>query len=88
MLDSQRQTEEAATALSDCMEPSAGETNLCRAYTIMKRCYRHASARAPNPSKKQLGEGQGGFPDPLSERGTTHPLITPGNTHGPGLSEL
>ena len=39
------------------------------------------------PFSDRHGEGQGGFPEPLSEVGTTPPWITPGKKRGPSPSE-
>ena len=50
MADSQRRAEEAAPEIGACLETSMGGVDPCRACTILKWWYRHASARAPNPS--------------------------------------
>ena len=48
--DSQRQAEKAAAEIGACIDLETGDTDLCRACTVLNRWYRHASARAPNHS--------------------------------------
>ena len=61
MVDSWRKSKEAVTQIGAYMEPSAGETELRRAYAILKRWYRHASACAPNPSRTDTEKVRGYF---------------------------
>ena len=44
-----------------CLEPSTGGADPRRAYAILKRYYRHASARAPNASRAYMEKVRGDF---------------------------
>ena len=59
VVDSQRRADEAAIDIGACMEPSMGGTDPHGAYAILKRWYRHASARAPNPSETDMEKVRG-----------------------------
>ena len=39
-----------------CLEPSTVDTDLRRAYAVLKCWYLHASARAPNPSRAEMSK--------------------------------
>ena len=60
-VDSWRRAEEAATAIGAFLEPAAGYTYQCGAYAVLKRCYRHMSMQATNPSRKDMDKVRGYF---------------------------
>ena len=54
LVDSRRQAEKAAEDIDACLEPATGNPELRGAHAFLKRWYRHASARAPNPSQADM----------------------------------
>ena len=62
------------------MEPSTGEADPHRVYTIMKRWYRHASVRAPNPYRTDMEKVRGDF-QTLYQRKDSHTPGMPLDTH-------
>ena len=73
MEDLQIRPEEAAyTAIGAYLEPSMGGTNPCGAYAVLKRWYRHASTRVPNPSWMDMDKVRGDF-QTLYQREEPHP---------------
>ena len=61
LVDSQRQSEEAATAIGAYLDIEAGETDPREAYVVMKCWYRHVAARAPNTSRTNMEKVRGEF---------------------------
>ena len=59
IVESQIRAKENAKDIRECLETSAGETDTCGAYSILKCWYRHASARAPNPSRTNMEKVRG-----------------------------
>ena len=73
MADSRIPVEEAATYSGACLEPSAVGADPCGAYAILKRWYRHASARAPTPSRTDMEKVGGGGVHNLYQREVSRP---------------
>ena len=61
LVDSQRQSEEAATAIGAYLDIEAGETDPRGAYIVLKCWYRHVAARAPNTSRTNMEKVRGDF---------------------------
>ena len=80
MADSRRRAEEAATEIGVCLEPSTGGADPHRAYTILKRWYRYASAWAPNPCPTDMEKVRGDF-QTLYQREESQPPGLPLETH-------
>ena len=80
MADYRRKAEEAATDIGACLEPSTGGADPRRAYTILKRWYRYASAWAPNPCRTDMEKVRGDF-QTLYQREESHPPGLPLETH-------
>ena len=56
-----------------CLDLSTGGAGPCRAYAILKRWYRNASVRAPNPYWTDMEKVRGYF-QILYQREEIHPL--------------
>ena len=65
LVDSRKITERAAEEIGSCLDPASGTPqDLQGAYTILKRWYSHASARAPSPLWADMVKVSAGGPDP------------------------
>ena len=71
MAESWIQVEEADTAIGVCLESYTGGNYPHRAYAILKRWYRHESARAPNPYCTDM-EKVSRYLQTLNQREETH----------------
>ena len=63
-----------------CLDPSMGVADPRRAYAILKRWYRYASAQAPKPSRTDMEKFRGEF-QTLYQKDETHPPGLPLDTH-------
>ena len=72
-----------AAKIGACLELTTGDTDLCRAYSVIKLWYLHVSASAPNPSQADMDKVTKDYytlyhqenPDPLANRWP--PTFTP-----------
>ena len=80
MADYWRQSDEAATEIGACLEPSTGGADTHGAYVTLKRWYRHASMWAPNSSRKDIDKVRGDF-QTLYQREELHPPGLTLDTH-------
>ena len=79
-MESWRQAKAAATEIMECIEPAVGNTDLRRAYAVLKCWYRLASDRAPNPSRADIETVTGDF-WALYHNEEPHPPCQPLETH-------
>ena len=68
MEEYRRRAEEEATEIGACLEPSMRGADPRGAYGIMRRWYRHASARDPKTSRTDMKKARGDF-QTLYQRG-------------------
>ena len=62
LVDSRKRAERAAEDIGSCLELVLGTPQYPkRAYTSLKRWYRHASTRAPNPSREDMAKATGDY---------------------------
>ena len=61
LVESRRRAERVAEDIGACLEPMPGNLDLWGAYTVLKWWYRHASARAPNPSREDMEKVVGDY---------------------------
>ena len=84
LVESRRQAEKATEGVGACLEPATGNPELRGAHVVLKRWYRHASVRAPNPSQADMDKVTEGYaalycqeehPSPVDQYLlTSHPL--------------
>ena len=60
-MDSSREAERASEEIGACLEPTPGNPDLRRGYTLLKRWYRHESVRDPNPSRADIENFMGEY---------------------------
>ena len=59
LVDFRWREEKAEDDIGKCLEPTKGGTVVRGLYTVFKRWYHHASARAPNPSRLDMSKVTG-----------------------------